>query len=517
MSTPYQGWQDLANGTGFVYLTDNAGNLQVGSGTIRRLLPGKGFANDIGARDMVLGYASKFSPDPDTGDREMRVWVDANYSGAPTESVKAPQAVDISDWAFAQYAQARIPTLDVTVASNALTFDRMANEMVIRVDGGGASPANNIQEINVTGVQPEDRLILIGDVSAGNDGVLKNFVGGADNVRTRYSGTDFTLTDGNTAVHLIYDNSEWHEVDRSQVGPKEGRGIGQAVPLTPGVDSVTILAAGGTHTIAPGNEGTPPANTSYEHDVTLTGTATLSSNQTITVDTSNAIAGDKGTIYGGTSAVTLGGQQFFIGPLELSEELALSGGWEARWEYNGTTVDYTIIPSLDVANTGVIVSSMIKDLNITTAKVAAGAITDSKVASGIDGAKLSSSTVAPASLSANARRYVLTCLVSSKSGEDNPVRIGFQNFPWTLESAEYWVVADIGATDSLNLDIISPVATVSGTNHVFAAGTVAGSTSGNLTATANNTFLASEFVQIVPTKATANGGLVQVTLRCIKT
>ena len=384
------------------------------------------------------------------GESAVRIWLDIDPLA--TETTPTANIVEITDWVHHQGFESPTVVVDGTVGANILTVPRMASLMRVNVSGPSA-----LRTLNLEGAVAGDEVELVGVT-----GFPCDVESGAGNIVTSNAAT-VPLTGPSTRISVVYSlagGGTWNESARSaRLDATELRATGVAVPLVEGYETVSVPGGGGTYQILPGNPGPLPPNSTNKNSVKLSGTVALAGNYSIVLDTTTSIAGDSGIIYGGTSAVTLGafsmsvtiGVQTFTIP----SQTALQGGWVVSWLHDGVSAAGSFSPNF--SGTGF----------IDTAMIAPAAITNPKIAPGIDGAKLLSGTVVESALS-------------------------------VAVVAKLNAVADIGAVTLNNFNCVN------GTTY-FADATV-----GNLTGTLPNVATASYMrVTVVKTDASVNTVTVQ--------
>ena len=385
-----------------------------------------------------------------SGESAVRIWIDIDPLA--TESAPTANIVEITDWVHHQGFESPTAIEDATVASNILTVPRRASLMRVNVSGPSA-----LRTLNLEGAVAGDEIELVGVT-----GFPCDVESGAGNITTS-NAEAVPLTGPSTRLALVYSlagGGTWNESTRSaRLDASELRATDVAVPLVEGYETVTVPGGGGTYQILPGNPGPLPPNSTNKNSVKLDGTVALAGNYSIVLDTTTAIAGDSGVIYGGPSAVTLGaftmsvtiGVQTFTIP----SQTALQGGWAITWLHDGTVATGSFHPNFSAS--GFLQTAMYQDASVTNAKLATG----------IDGAKLLSGTVVESALS-------------------------------VAVVAKLNAVADIGAITLNNFTCVN------GTTY-FADATV-----GNLTGTLPNVATASYMrVTVVKTDASVNTVTVQ--------
>lgn len=326
----------------------------------------------------------------DVGGRPYRVFINASTGAAANSLVGAEEITEILSF---RGLEAPSFETSVAVSTNTVTFVREAAVTKVYLDGvTSVGAANEVSSFVVQGAISGDEVILSGKAGAGAPAILLTSAFG-------YLDRDVTLNGYSDSIRFrMAEDGSWYQVVPSPTDPTTLRALGVAVPLVEGYETVSVPGGGGTYQILPGDPGPLPPNSTNKNSVKLDGTVALAGNYSVVLDTTSAIAGDSGVIYGGTSAVTLGaftvsvtiGVQTFVIPAHI----ALEGGWAVTWLHDGTVATGSFHPNF--SGTGFIDTPMI----------AAGAITNGKIATGIDGAKLSPGTVPESALTPAAQAKV---------------------------------------------------------------------------------------------------------------
>jgi len=186
------------------------------------------------------------------------------------------------------------------------------------------------------------------------------------------------LSDFNDTLEMRYVGAgQFSQVVPEPVDVAAIRASGLPVPLQPG--TFDFPPAGGVATILPGATGVSafPGNI-YEQNVLLTGPAVvLGASLGFYVDTTNAMNGDNGCIYGNSIPITIGANTItFYDPdgikATLSAEMALSGQWTCNWvvvDQAAGIVSFSLVPIFGTANTQFLTTAMYEDLSVTGAKI----------------------------------------------------------------------------------------------------------------------------------------------------
>lgn len=396
-------YNNLGNGSGILYLTDSTGALNFLEGK------GLGIPNDAKGARIARSYVNNLEYGTTT--RSVRVFLDT----AATD-VAIVSGQEITEFVSPRGLESVPSVQDVVVASNTVSFVRDASIMLVRIDGDTtAGNANRVDTFTVTGAEAGDRVTL-----SGIDGAVSPILTtGAFN----YLEYEIALVGYATTVTFMYSpTGVWNQITPNKTDTDSLREQGIPVPAQPGVYKLT--PSGGTQTIYPGAKGTSGAGSIYEPDVVLVGAGvTLAASLEFVIDITDALESDSGTIMGNGTPITLSGNSVsfvFNGVTKttLPEEVALSGRWAVSWIVTGLAVSqdvsFTVTPDFGATNTEIINTDMIKD----------GAVTNAKIASGIDGAKLSAGTVSEAALSAavalklNALAWIYLNVVGNHNAAD---------------------------------------------------------------------------------------------------
>jgi hypothetical protein len=329
------------------------------------------------------------------GEFPVRIWLDVSSSA--TESVMGVNAVEITDWLTHRGVESPRIGISASLVGNAVAFEREGNDMTVTLSGTAA--LNDILSIGVLNL---DRITLQGD------GATTQTLTASATIDLK-GGSTYSISDETDKIVLVYDTAgtKWVEESRATlVDPALLRANGVAIPLETGVYEYT--PAGSTQTIFPGVAGASGAGSIYEHDVTLIGgPVVLGASLNFVVDGTNGIVGDRGTISGNDVQITVGANAVNFSDATgvkttLPADLAASGKWQVTWVYviaNSPPlpeVVFTVIPDFGTANTQFITTAMIKDANVTNAKILDATIvgSDKLVDASVTEAKLDALVVA---------------------------------------------------------------------------------------------------------------------------
>jgi len=312
------------------------------------------------------------------GSRPFRFFIDAR-SAAVASSI-AGAAVEITDAVSWNDLSAPVTIATGTIASNTLSFQRLndGSRMQVQIDGVTTAnnslgvPSNRITSIVFEGGCVGDIVLFSGMNGSGAPAV---FVQGAD---IDIALTTKSLSDFNDTLEMRYVGAgQFSQVVPEPVDVAAIRASGLPVPLQPG--TFDFPPAGGTATISPGLTGVSafPGNV-YEQNIILTGAgAVLGASFEFFVDTTNAMNGDYGYIYGNSVPITIGANFVtFYDPdgvkAVLSAEMALSGQWACNWvvvDQAAGIVSFSLVPIFGTANTQFLTTTMYKDLSVTGEKI----------------------------------------------------------------------------------------------------------------------------------------------------
>jgi len=312
------------------------------------------------------------------GFRPFRFFLDTRP--AATELVIDPAAIEITDAVSWNDLGAPVTITTGTIASNTLSFQRLndGSRMQVQIDGitavnnGLGIPSNRITSIAFEGGCVGDIVLFSGMNGSGAPAV---FVQGAD---IDIALTTKSLADFNDTLEMRYVGAgQFSQVVPEPIDVAAIRASGLPVPLQPG--TFDFAPSGGVAAITPGATGVSafPGNI-YEQNVLLTGAAVvLPANLGFYVDTTSAMNGDCGCIYGNSIPITLAGKTItFYDPdgikATLSTEMALSGQWTCNWvvvDQSAGIVSFSLVPIFGTANTGFLDTPMYAPLSVTGAVI----------------------------------------------------------------------------------------------------------------------------------------------------
>jgi hypothetical protein len=419
-----------------------------------------------------------FGGDPDTlydSVHGYRFFLYAN-SAATIGSISG--ATEITTELMPQGLQGAMVRQASTISSGVVTFTRTSMITRLKVDTESSASTDDLDTITAAGFNIGDILIVQGE-NSGRVTTVKDATG-----NVQLNGGDFDTATLDATLVLILERQtssdplEWFEVSRSpQAVPSvaDFRGNDIAIVGTEGKDTITLTASGGTTTLT--------ANTDEVYQV-VSGSATLTSNATISLSTTGAVEGDRFIIqYDGT--ITVGSYTLIIGGITLSSNQALTGGWIVDSYYDGSAWNSRIHPNMNTgSNEPQVETDHIADESVTIEKVETGLHTD-----------------------------VIVFEVSFETSELGDHKI---KWPYAGTVNEVYGAATklIEATDDAVL-CVKDNASATATTLTWTAGSAIGSAQTG-TPTANNTFVAGDVWAFNTAKVTA-GGKAMVSVKITKT
>ncbi len=266
------------------------------------------------------------------------------------------------------------PPTDVAVVANALTFTRKDTTNNVAATGGGT-----INNVFMADVQEGDTVTVY--TKAGE--LPATVATGAGNI-TLSTGTSYVSSGPTESISLQYkllttgpNTYGWVEASsRIEATPANIRASGSIVPQTAGITNiaVTLGGAGANYVLGGANL----------YSVRMTGAGNLTGNYTLSLTAGTGILdGDMGIITGQGSAITYTGAfTMAISGITIPASLALTGSWSIAWQYQAA-VGFMVSLMPDITRPNIVGTSQFIDL----------AVTNAKIASGIDGAKLLANSV----------------------------------------------------------------------------------------------------------------------------
>lgn len=373
-------YANIGNGTGFIYiLNDGSATFNVGLTNSYGLGSSTwglgGMDNTAQAKRWLDTVVWPANGRDTAGNRKYRVFVDSSGAGV----YNTVSGFEVTELGSVDGLQAPPKTISVPVTTGkVLAFTRSQSRMRVTVDGVTTAGAfNEITSIVYSGGKAGDEITF-----CGVGGVPGKFI------RNSQIGIDLpsiSLTTFGDTLVMAYDGTNWKQVVPSRPSVEYLIDQGQPLAIQPGVHQFNP-ATGGTHTIHPNTTGTSNTTNTYEPDISLSGGAVvLASTLQFNVDTSAAITGNTGKIYGGGVPITTGIYSVtFADPTGvkaiLTPELAASGKWTVQWtvvDAAANEVEFSVVPVFGTGTTQFLTTTMIKDANVTDAKIAT--VTGSKV------------------------------------------------------------------------------------------------------------------------------------------
>jgi hypothetical protein len=307
----------------------------------------------------------------DSGSSLVRFFIDA--SAGASETVMSGAAIEITEWLSYRGLQSGRVMVAASVVASAVSFERSANDMTVTL-------SNNATLTNVVsiGAINGDRITLQGNGADTQVVTASATIGLA-------SSASYSLTGTSTKLVLEWDTtgSKWNEVSRASVADAtQIRASGLPVPLQQGTLVINPLA-GGVATFSPGQTGVSVwPGAVYENNITLVNGGALAANVNFIVDSTNALPGDTGVVFGNRQVITLGANaiNFSDGTgvvASLPSQLALTGDWVATWTYMyydvvllAGIVSWNVAPVFSTTNTQFLQTAMYQNLSVTGAKIA---------------------------------------------------------------------------------------------------------------------------------------------------
>lgn len=395
------------------------------------------------------------------GEFPVRIWLDVSNSAS--ETVMGPNAVEITDWVTHRGIESARLKQSINVVASTLVFERMGNEMTIEAQLNGT-----ITDIISIGVLDLDKITVTGN------GVHTQTLTASATIGVNGSAA---LTTALTNVTLVYDlaNTKWNETSRSiVVDPALLRENGVAIPLQEGVFQLT--PAGGTATITPGATGVSAfPGIVYEHGISLLGgPIILGSDLEFTIDATSAMNGDAGFISGNSVSIDLNGNAInFSGPTgviaTMPSQMADSGMWNARWEVLDTVsipplVGWSLVPIFSNLHTEFLETDMYQNASVT----------NDKLATGIDGAKVSAGTLPEAGLTVAVQNKLNSVNDAGAPAIANITGVNGITYFWDLSAGNFVATLPPIATSTYQRITFIKIDTSTNTGTISGDATIAG-------------------------------------------
>lgn len=320
----------------------------------------------------------------DVGMRPYRIFINPSET-APADSLVG--STEITEQVSHRDISSPPLVVNADISGEDVIFTRTGNDARVVVDGSTGS--GTVENIVIAGIQDGDRVTFVGKVGSTAPAFTSNALLLLERDVTLDPGVSLTVwfsVDAAVGGAYVQDSA-------SRFDAATFRANDIPLPAQPGV--YTLTPAAGTATITPGSTGVSAfPGIVYDQSIGLIGgPVVLGASLAFVINAANAVEGDFGYIYGNARQITVGANAVTFADASgvlatLSPELALSGQWAARWEFIGTIsgIDrcaWTILPNFSLTNTGFINTPWVKD----------GAITNPKIAAGIDGVKLLAGSV----------------------------------------------------------------------------------------------------------------------------
>jgi len=289
----------------------------------------------------------------------------------------------------------------VTLTGNTITYTRKQHATLIIVQGGGG----NLDVIIGNGATSGDTILLVG-AGAGNGFTARDVSVSTTTGENLYLDNQTSYVSEGTPnfISLIYYNDPVNGFVYGETGRTNNTitaGNVRAVAgtaLRPGNHEITVPNGGGSFALTPGNTGSSPNG---YNNLLLQGSPTLTSGYTVTVDPTDAVAGDQGWISGTGSAIDINGNTLTVCGYSINAQIALTGAWRVDWSYDGSSLHYNL--STDPQKADWIIQSMIADDAVGTAQITDLNVTTAKINDlGVTTAKIDDLAVTTAKIAANA-------------------------------------------------------------------------------------------------------------------
>jgi hypothetical protein len=270
---------------------------------------------------------------------------------------------------------------NATVASGTINYKREGSLMAINVteEGGANDTLENIVPKDNAGGSGDENNYYDGDIVIIRKALASNDLTIADSGNIKLDNdADFVMSNQLTdSIVLQYStgNDKWNEISRQ---PNAGYSITKLraanVPLDIlGVEKITYTGSQtGLASITSGTDENVIV-------VTSSGLQTATTNFSIPAPSGSPITGEKFICYF-NAQITKGSYTFTVFGASLTAEELASGAVVIETVYDGSS--WNAVKTSSVVGANSVVTSMIKDANITTAKIADRAITAEKLAYG---------------------------------------------------------------------------------------------------------------------------------------
>jgi len=354
----------IGNGSGFIYVTKNDGTTILAN--IENNKTGAGAAFALGQSEFLVTGASSLD--------FKRFFLNTSGSEGSVSG-----ADEITEHLRRDDENIRA---NATIASGTANYLRTGPLMSINVteQGGADDTLENIVPKDNAGASGDQNNYYDGDIVIIRKAAASNNLTIADTGNIKLdNNADFVMSNQYTdSIVLQYSsgNDKWNEISRQ---PNAGYSITKlraaGVPLEiAGVEKITYTGSQtGLSSITSGTDENVIV-------VTSSGTKAAAANFTIPVPSGSPITGERFICFF-NAQVTKGSHTFTIFGQALTEEELASGSVYVETVYDGSS--FNAVKSSSVTGSNSVVTTMIKDANITTAKVADKAITADKLANGL--------------------------------------------------------------------------------------------------------------------------------------
>lgn len=321
--------------------------------------------DDVALGTDITDPSGGFSVTDDTTGNTFHI--DADYDsnnqiggGTATQDTVGANAVDITKIIVPESLTSGFNIITATVnTSGAISFEREAAIMVIKVTTNGGGATDDLDTIETAGLVDQDILIVIADDPA--KVVTVREVASPGNIQLDGAPTNFVLNSITKAIFLRYDKTanELRELIRTSVlsfTDTDFRDNSISIGKS-GITTLTIVTGGGTDTVVPG--------TAAKNIILDGNSVALGSNYSLVLSSTDVITGDPFLIFYKNPVTTGGIRTITLGGVLLSDDQATKG-IVAMAFYDGAAYQVKIL--VDAATTFV-----------DNEKIAAGEINETKL------------------------------------------------------------------------------------------------------------------------------------------
>lgn len=381
-------------------------------------------------------------------------------------------ATEITNYIIQRGLQSAIDAQSLGVVSGVITPVRKSVITNILIDTESLAETDELTSITPTGLAEWDILIIRGT----DENRIVTIEDSTGNIYLE-GGTDFDTGDYTATLMLQYRSGSFYEVSRSsqQIGSVANYRA-SLFPFTSlnDFDSNTITAAGGTVTLT--------ANNGDNKLQKFVGTATLGANYIIDLSSTGAINGDE-FILSFNQAVTLNGfvmRVTGVNNYEFTTTQALNGGVTIYARFTSGGWYLTVLYNF-------------------SSEGSAG-----YAAAQIEAEFLAASSVTPSKLTEEGRMEVITIPVSFETGEQGN-NVVVMPYSGTVKSIFAISTKAIAATDAATITPQNNTQTAMTAGTITFPASTAIDNAYTSTPTANNTFVAGDYLYFLTAKATAGG------------